>query len=185
MVAKKPEAMPPDDRNAALAEKIEMPRIEPPPHVEIDLQGTAQWLKHMPTPYTPKCEFVCTLEWSWTPYNERMESYYLQRARTHWVLWLRRFDDNWGKWNKPGAIARYVWKDCISDHAEGLGQIDWHNAAMILLRAVFAEEIRQYSDPGRFDVTSDGLLFMDELDAVADAVWGKERASDEETSADG
>jgi len=56
---------------------------------------------------------------------------------------------------------------------------------MILLRAVFAEEIRQYSDPGRFDVTSDGLLFMDELDAVADAVWGKERASDEETSADG
>jgi hypothetical protein len=121
----------------------------------------------LPTPFIPKCEFICTVEWSWTPYNERMESYYLQRARVHWVLWLKRYDDNWGRWEKPTAIARYVWKD-----------YDWHGAAMILLGSVLAEEIRQYSDPGRFDVTSTGLLSMEELDAVADAVWGNTRASD-------
>jgi hypothetical protein len=34
----------------------------------------------------------------------------LQRGRTHWILWLKRFDDNWGKWEKPIAIARCPWK---------------------------------------------------------------------------
>jgi hypothetical protein len=138
-------------------QKIEMPRIEAPPRVEFDLDGSAQWLKRMAAPFSRKCEFICTLEWSWAPVNQRMESYYLQRARTHWVLWRKRYDDNWGRWEKPIAIARYVWKD-----------YDWHGAAMTLIAQLLAEEARYYSsDPGRFDVNDTGLLSMEELDAGA------------------
>jgi hypothetical protein len=102
-----------------------------------------------------------------------MESYYLQRARIHWVLWRKSYDDNWCRWEKPAAKARYVWKD----H-------NWHAAAMILLERIFVEEIRFYSsDPGPFDVNKGGLLSMEELDAVAEAVWGNTSTSDEGTPA--
>jgi hypothetical protein len=77
-----------------------MPRIEPPPRVEFDMDGAAQWLKCMDR---RKADFLCTIEWSWSPVNERMESYYLQQGRTHWILWLKHYDNNWGKWEKPIA----------------------------------------------------------------------------------
>src|SRR5262249_34706174 len=72
-------------------QKVEMPRIEPPPRVELDMEGSAQWLKRMDR---RKATFLCTFEWSLSYFSHRMESYYTQRARTHWVLWLKRYDDN-------------------------------------------------------------------------------------------
>jgi hypothetical protein len=139
-----------------------MPRIDPPPQVEFDMEGSAGWLKNMDR---RKAEFICTIEWSWSPVNDRMESYYLQPARTHWMLWLKRYDDNWGKWEKPIAIARCPRK----------GLDDPKDATMILLAAALAEGRRVY-DPAldRFhSITGTGLLSIGELDAVADAVWGE------------
>src|SRR6202035_485143 len=43
---------------------------------------SAWWLKRMDVRNT---RFICKLEWSWTRFNERMESYYLQPGRTHWI----------------------------------------------------------------------------------------------------
>jgi hypothetical protein len=147
-------------------QKIQVPRIEPGPRVEFDLDGSARWLKRMDGRNT---RFICKLEWSWTRFNERMESYYLQPGRTHWILWRKPFDDNWGRWEKPIAIARCPWK----------GLSAGKDAAMLLLAAVLAEEIRFYdSDPGRFGINDDGLLCMEELDAVADAVWGDSGAAE-------
>jgi hypothetical protein len=49
---------------------------------------------------------------------------------------------------------------------------------MILLEAVLAEKIRHYdSDPGRFGINNTGVLSVEELDAVADVVWGAGRDS--------
>jgi hypothetical protein len=151
-----------DTDDARPPKKIEMPRIEPPPQVEFDMEGSAGWLKNMDR---RKAEFICTIEWSWSPVNDRMESYYLQPARTHWMLWLKRYDDNWGKWEKPIAIARCPRK----------GLDDPKDATMILLAAALAEGRRVY-DPAldRFhSITGTGLLSIGELDAVADAVWGE------------
>jgi hypothetical protein len=76
--------------------------------------------------------------------NERMESYHLQRSRNHWVLWIKRYDDNYGQWEKPVALA------CPG---EAFGNADT-DAAMALLVAVFAEERRRYhADLDRFAVT--------------------------------
>jgi hypothetical protein len=153
---------PEDNAASELAppQKIEMPKIDPPPSVEFDMHSSAQWLKHM----DPRnAVFLCKAEWSEAPHHERMESYYLQQGGTHWNLWIEQYDDNWGKWEKPFVIARCP---CI-----GLTDRD---AAMTLLSAVLSEEQRRYdSDWGRFDITDTGLLSMEELDTVADAVWGE------------
>src|SRR5262249_51975952 len=133
-------------------------RIEPPPRVELDMEGSAQWLKRMDR---RKATFLCTFEWSLSYFSHRMESYYTQRARTHWVLWLKRYDDNRGRWENPIAVARCAWKG-----------LDWDkDAAMILLAAVFVDDKRRF-DLGRFGINNTGLLSMEELDAVADTVWG-------------
>jgi hypothetical protein len=145
-------------------QKLDMPKIEPTPRIEFDLDGSEQWLKHM----RQTAEFICTIEWSWSPLNERKESYYLQRGRTHWILWLKRYDDNWGKWEKPVVVARCPGKEIGRDK----------DAAMILLAGVFSEAIRHYnSDPGPFDINDAGLLSMWELDVVSDTVWGAKRGS--------
>ncbi len=91
-----------------------------------------------------------------------MDSYYLQLGQAHWVLWLKRFDDNWGKWEKPIAIARCPRKWIVCDK----------DAAMILLAAALAEGRRVYdSELDRFHgITGTGLLAIEELDAVANLV---------------
>lgn len=93
-----------------------------------------------------------------------MESYYLQRTREYWILWIKRYDDNYGRWDAAVAIAR-----CPRNE---LGEDDKH-AAMVLLAAAFAEDMRKYdNESDRFHgVTNTGLLSMEELDAVANTVW--------------
>jgi hypothetical protein len=140
---------------------IEMPRGEPPPRVEFDLAGSSAFAKRMGRTNS----FVCTIEWSWSPANERMESYYLERGRSHWILWQKQYDDNHGCWRHPTAIAR-----CLRD------EIAERPVAMMLLAAALAEEIRHFnSDPGRFGINETGLLSMGELDAVAESIWGDRR----------
>ena len=141
--------------------RIEMPRVESPPRIEFDMEGSALFAKSMGR----ATRFLCKIEWSWSPVNERMESYYLQRGRSCWILWKKQYDDNYGRWQKPTAITRCLRKE-----------LDERSAAMLLLAAAFAEEIRCYnSDPGRFGITETGLLSMAELDVVADSIWGDQR----------
>jgi hypothetical protein len=151
-------------------QKVEMPKIEPPPKIEFDMDGSARWLKRMDP---GRAEFLCTIEWSETPVNERMESYYLQQSRTHWILWIRQYDDNWGKWEKPLAIARCPWKGFAAG-----------DAAMTLLAAVLREGQRLYqSGWGPFDINNTGMLSTEELNAVANAVLGEGEKGGEQNEA--
>jgi len=43
-------------------------------------------------------EYLGQVEWAWSPMNNRIDAYYLSRGRSHWMLWLYYYDDNWGKW---------------------------------------------------------------------------------------
>ena len=97
-----------------------------------------------------------------------MESYYLQRRRKHWLLWVKHYDDNWGRWERPAAFAR-----CSR---EGFGEDD-KAAAMILTAAFLREDIRGYdSGLDRFHMITDtGLLSEEELEAVACSVWGNQQ----------
>lgn len=43
-------------------------------------------------------EYLCQVEWAWSPMHGRIDEYYLSRGRTHWLLWLHHEDDFEGKW---------------------------------------------------------------------------------------
>lgn len=45
-----------------------------------------------------KAEYLGQVEWAWSPMNNRLDAYYISRSRTHWILWIYSYDDNWGKW---------------------------------------------------------------------------------------
>jgi hypothetical protein len=126
---------------------------------EFDLTGKGK----LSTSSKPdNASFLCTLEWSWTPMNYRRESYYLKPAPAHWLLWITRYDDNYGKWQKPFVIAR-----C------SLSGLDAKAAGMSLLAAVMLEDIRRF-DPtlDRFhDVSAVGMLSARDIAEVAKAVW--------------
>ena len=42
--------------------------------------------------------YLCQVEWAWSPMHNWLDAYYLHRGRSHWILWTRYWDDNWGKW---------------------------------------------------------------------------------------
>jgi hypothetical protein len=135
-----------------------MSKIVPAPFVEIDLDGSARWLNRM----DKAAEFLCTIEWSWSPAHGRIEAYYLHRGRTHWILWVKG-PDAWGRREKPIATARCLRKAFLLKK----------DAAMNLLVAAFREE-RRWGDLDSFHcVTKEGLLSIGDLDSVSYAVWGK------------
>ena len=44
-------------------------------------------------------EYLGQVEWAWSRMNNRVDAYYISRGRSHWMLWLYSYDDNWGKWD--------------------------------------------------------------------------------------
>jgi hypothetical protein len=44
-------------------------------------------------------DYLGQVEWAWSPMNNRVDAYYLSRGRSHWMLWLYSYDDNWEKWD--------------------------------------------------------------------------------------
>ena len=128
---------------------------KPPPGVEIDRDGSEQWLKRMDP---RRANFLCTLEGS-TKY-----SYYLQLGRAHWMLWLKMYDDNWGKWETPIVTARFPLKGFHGSAGD---------AAIILLTASLVDDKRTFGH-NSMGINDTGLLSMDELHALLDTVWGVE-----------
>jgi hypothetical protein len=44
-------------------------------------------------------EYLGQVEWAWSRMKNRVDAYYISRGRSHWMLWLYSYDDNWGKWD--------------------------------------------------------------------------------------
>ena len=106
--------------------------------------------------------YLCQVEWAWSPAHNRLDSYYLNKGRTHWSLWSRYLDDNDCPW-------KWVWVPvgCVP-----LAGLDDRTAAIHLL-----------IDFWRFDANEGGVdefhwineaeyLSIAELAAIAREVWG-------------
>ncbi|MCX7152176.1 MAG: hypothetical protein NT115_06530 [Proteobacteria bacterium] len=83
--------------------------------------------------------------------NACLGAYYLStnRARTPWILWLRLYDDNWGRWAEPHIYAHAprqnvsakvaatyllldAWSANIAEYE--LDRFHWINEAAVLVR---------------------------------------------------
>ena len=103
--------------------------------------------------------YLAQVEWAWSPMHSRVSAYYLHRGRSHWVLWLRSYDDNYGCWD---------WQAIGCVPKKGVSQ---RQAATFLLMEMWKHEI---SDGGldQFHwINENEYLSVAELMAIARAIW--------------
>ena len=103
--------------------------------------------------------YLGQVEWAWSPMHNRLDAYYLHRGRKHWLMWIRYFDDNWGKWEwSPVA--------CVS--RKGITE---RQAATHLLIEFWRHDAR-YRDVDRFHWINEGaFLTVADLSAIGRHVW--------------
>ncbi len=107
-------------------------------------------------------KYIGQVEWAWSPMNTRLDAYYLSsnRARTHWFLWLRLYDDNWGKWDEPQIYA----------YAPKQGVEETIAATFLLLDAWSADALVTTLDHFHW-INQAELLSVEELGAIGRVVW--------------
>ena len=104
-------------------------------------------------------DFMCTVEWSWSSYHERIDSYYFGVTDTEYELWSNYNDESTGNKN---------WCCCVVASRTAVG-ID--KAPEWLLEHLWRHESAE-SSIGLFDMVSDeGLLEQDEVIQIGKAVW--------------
>ena len=104
-------------------------------------------------------DFICTVEWSWSSYHERINSYYLGITDTEVELWSQYNDES------TGGIG---WCCCV---VAGRAPIEAQKAATMLLEYLWRHESAE-SSIGLFDMISEeGLLEQEEVIQVGKAVW--------------
>lgn len=104
-------------------------------------------------------DFICTVEWSWSSYHERINSYYLGMTDTEVELWSQYNDES------TGGIG---WCCCV---VAGRAPIEAQKAATMLLEYLWRHESVE-SSIGLFDMISEeGLLEQEEVIQVGKAVW--------------
>lgn len=104
--------------------------------------------------------FLGTVEWASGPMSSRIETYWLHRARKHWIIWIE--DRDWT--NYPAykwQVAAYVERRGVSGEA----------ATPHLIAARWELEMRErYLDHFHF-VSNEGALSVPEWTAIVRAVW--------------
>ena len=104
-------------------------------------------------------DFMCTVEWSWSSYHERIDSYYFGVTDTEYELWSHYNDESTGNKN---------WCCCAVLKKTALGIVE---APTWLLEHLWRHESAE-SSIGLFDMVSEeGLLEQEEVIQIGKAVW--------------
>lgn len=116
----------------------------------------------LPARMPRSAKYVGQFEWAWGPNNSLLVAYYLStnRERTHWLLWVRPYDDNWGKWDEP-QVQVYAPKQ----------NVPAKTAAAYLLLDSWTEEIRESSLDHFHWINKVDFLSVEELHAIGRVVW--------------
>jgi hypothetical protein len=107
-----------------------------------------------------KMTFLGTIEWAWGPMSSRVETYWLHRAKRHWVVWIE--DRDWT--NDPDykwQVAAYVERDGVSAEA----------AAPHLIAARWQQEQEERELDHFHFVSNEGALAVPEWMAIGREVW--------------
>ena len=107
-----------------------------------------------------KTEYIGGVEWAWSPWHSRSDSYYLNPRRSLWLLWNRWWDDN--DWN-----SAHKWSLCGYGPKKG---VDAKTAAIYLLLDVWKVEARRGLGHYHY-MSKPGLLSYEELSEIARIVW--------------
>lgn len=104
-------------------------------------------------------DFMCTVEWSWSPYHQRIDSYFFGLTETEVELWSQYNDESTGQENWCCCVVA----DKTSNDAQAV--------AASLLEFLWRHESAE-SAIGLFDMVSDeGLLEQDAVFQIGESVW--------------
>jgi hypothetical protein len=104
--------------------------------------------------------FLGTVEWAWGPRSSRIETYWLHRARRHWVVWIE--DRDWT--NDP----EYKWQ--VAAYAKRTG-VSAEAAVPHLILARWELEMEERQLDHFHFVSNEGMLTVPAWMAIGRAVW--------------
>lgn len=145
--------------------------------VHCDYDGEELPRQHRPVGMPRKMYYLCTVEWSWSPMNSRIDAYYLNWRRPHWLLWIHDADPF-----ADDTVPRtrvYAWARGRSAEA--------HEAAVYLLMDAWRAEAADDALDHFHMIDSAGLLRVEDLMAIGRAIWksgSDEDLDDTETAND-
>jgi hypothetical protein len=99
------------------------------------------------------------VEWAWTPSHNRLDAYYLDKTRSHWVLWT-------GSWNFDKS--EFSWHAIACVRRQGITQ---RQAAVHLLIAFWRYDALENKLDEYHWINDKGYLSVADLSAVARCVW--------------
>lgn len=140
----------------------EVIEISPKPNnLVVTYDAGAEFLngKRLGTPRN--IDFLFSVEWAWSPAHGRIDNYYLNRKRKHWVLWNNWMDDNDIPW-------RWHWS--MVAHAPRIKANELDVATHLLLESW--KQQKEYEDLDKYHwINNEGSLDSDDIEAIAREVW--------------
>ena len=154
-IPKVPQARP----QQTLYEVVNLPElpIRLDPKVELDQPLRKNYPKASPR----KLTYLFSVEWAWSPMNNRIDNYYLNPRRTGWLLWNNWVDDGCVPWKWYWQLVAYG-NRCYSDEK---------TIATHLVLALWKWDAKEnYVDHFHW-LNNTGLLDVEDVQAIAREVW--------------
>ena len=135
------------------------------PPTPVGLETKLDWVEPFPDDRpktTPrKVQFLCAVEWAWSPMHNRIDNYYLHQRGKRWLLWNNWVEDGEAPWTWHWNVHAYG-RRCRSDE---------RTISIHLIKA-FWEFDAKYHDVEHFHwINNTGLLSVEEIEAIAREVW--------------
>ena len=111
---------------------------------------------------TPRnIDFLCSVEWAWSPAHGRIDNYYVNQKPRYWVLWNNWMDDN-------DYECRWHWS--MVAHAPRLKANELDVATHLLLESW--KQQKEYEDLDKYHwINNEGSFNGDVIEAIAREVW--------------
>ena len=131
-----------------------------------DLNVLVEWKNPIHSKYFPKgtprkLTFVCSVEWAWSPMNNRISNYYINQKPWGWALWDNILDDHSVPWSWWWNFTAYSGKSTADEKTI---------ATHMLLETLKDESEYQGVDHYHW-INNTGCLEVEEIQAIAREVW--------------
>ena len=108
-----------------------------------------------------KINFLCSVEWSWSPMHHRIDNYYLNPRRTGWLLWNNWVEDGGFPWTWHWDLMAYG-NRCRSDAK---------TIACHLILELWKFDAKYHQVEKYHWINNTDLLSVEEIQALAREVW--------------
>jgi hypothetical protein len=117
--------------------------------------------KQYPKGSPRKHTFVCSVEWAWSPANNRIDNYYLNPKPKHWLLW-----NNWVN----DQVRPWTWHWDVLAYAPRIEADEFTLTTHMLLETWKYLAAHEFVDHYHW-INNTGCLDVEDIQAIAREVW--------------